>query len=135
MRELMDTVAGTGDELTFHTLDADVQHRRLSQLMQELSRAVTVPDGNAAEVLDRLTTFLEVHCADEEQFLEAHACPADLLAIHRTEHAAILARLMEGRESGVIDASFAQALEECMDSHGQGADRAYIEYFRRARGI
>jgi hemerythrin-like metal-binding protein len=135
MREVMDTAAGITDELAFHILDADVQHRRLSQLLEELARSLSENSGNAAEVLDRLTQYLELHCADEEQFLETYGCPDELLQVQRSEHAVILGRLKEAARNAAIEPDLADLVRAWVETHTAGADREYLDYFRRCGHI
>jgi hemerythrin-like metal-binding protein len=135
MRKVMETAAGISEEVAFHILDADVQHRRLSQLIDELSRSMRSCDGNAAVVLARLTEYLELHCSDEEQFLETHGCPADLLQVQRAEHAAILDRLAEAGRTNATEPGLADSIRDWVNTHTAGADEDYVEYFRRSGGV
>lgn len=125
----MDPLVDINAELHFHIADADIQHRRLSQLVDELSEAVTGGKQKVPEVLQRLTTYLELHCADEEQFLETHDCPEELLRTERMEHAAILERLAEARRQAAPEPSLADVVRAWLKAHTEGSDRAYIEFF------
>lgn len=125
------------NEIAFHAVDAEIQHQRVLQLARDVTAALARSNrvDAVSAALERLIGFLELHCADEEQFMTAHAYPAALRELHASEHVAILARLRASCAAVAVEGTAAalpieDIVTEWVRTHSETADEPYLEYFR-----
>jgi hemerythrin-like metal-binding protein len=130
----MDTVLNTSAPIAFHQVDADTQHRRIVQLIDELAGT---QDRNVPAALERLTEYVQLHFADEEQFLEEQNYPEDLLQEHRSEHQDLFEQLLQ-ISSGLSEQTdmerLASSIRLIIEGH-TSSDQKYVEYYWNLNGI
>jgi len=115
----------------------DSQHRRLFDLINELSEAISEGKGRdvMVKVLDALIDYTAKHFADEERELEAINYPE--LDAQRRSHKAFVAKVMESRASfeagtGMVASEVVNFLNDWLVKHIGGMDKKYGPYLRKA---
>jgi len=117
-----------------HVEDMDVQHGRLIGYLEELRSALGRGQQRDAVtgIFRRLIQYLYIHCADEEQFMEANRFPslADHVALHRQIYQRLAAELaaFESGSSDLKEADVAM-IYGWLDEHLTQADSKYGDYF------
>ena len=115
----------------------DNQHRRLFDLINELSEAVAEGKGREVmiSVFDALIDYTAKHFADEERDLEEINYPE--LDAQRRSHQAFVAKVMESRAgfetgTGMVASEVINFLNDWLVKHIGGMDKKYGPYLKRA---
>lgn len=127
------------DRLKLHAEDTEVQHRRLAQLINELSNLLTLEQGRCPGVrrlLGSLISFAEIHFSDQEEFLKHNDYPGEQLEIHQSAHQQFLDRLRSIQEESDTDLlatgpALIAWVRGWMEAHTQAEDQAYLDHFFR----
>lgn len=113
----------------------DDQHRHLSELVQELRKAITERRGHqeALKMLINICEQARHHVVFEESILETHGYPG--LIEHQEDHAVWLKDINEMRrsvENGKVSIQIAtRSLELWFAKHIIEKDRQYMAFLRR----
>lgn len=115
----------------------DSQHRRLFDLINELSEAITEGKGREkmGAVLDALIDYTAKHFAEEEKLLEETNYP-DLEA-HKPLHRAFVSKVLESRKAfeqgtGMVSSDLVNFLNDWLVKHIGGVDKKYGPHLRKA---
>jgi len=115
----------------------DGQHRRLFDLINELSEAITEGKGREkmGSILDALIDYTAKHFAEEERLLEETGYP-DLEA-HKPLHRAFVAKVMESRKAfeegtGMVSSDIVNFLNDWLVKHIGGVDKRYGPHLKKA---
>ena len=115
----------------------DNQHRRLFDLINELSEAVTEGKGRQVmlPVLDALIDYTAKHFADEERLLEEIRYPE--LDAQRRSHKAFVDKVLESRAgfeagTGMVASEVINFLNDWLVKHIGGMDKKYGPMLKKA---
>ena len=115
----------------------DNQHRRLFDLINELSEAVSEGKGRDVmmPVLDSLIDYTAKHFADEERLLEEIRYPE--LDAQRRSHEAFVAKVLESRAgfesgTGMVASEVINFLNDWLVKHIGGMDKKYGPLLKKA---
>ena len=115
----------------------DNQHRRLFDLINELSEAVSEGKGREVmlPVLDSLIDYTAKHFADEERLLEEIRYPE--LDAQRRSHKAFVAKVLESRAgfeagTGMVASEVINFLNDWLVKHIGGMDKKYGPMLKKA---
>jgi hemerythrin-like metal-binding protein len=115
----------------------DNQHRRLFDLINELSEAVTEGKGRdvMASVFDALIDYTSKHFAEEERMLEETRYPE--LEAQRKSHIAFVNKVMEARAgfesgTGMVASEIINFLNDWLVKHIGVMDKKYSSHLRKA---
>ena len=115
----------------------DNQHRRLFDLINELSEAIAEGKGRdvLARVLDALIDYTAKHFADEERLLEEINYPE--LDAQRRSHKAFVAKVMESRAgfqagTSMVASEVVNFLNDWLVKHIGGMDKKYGPMLKKA---
>ena len=117
--------------------DMDNQHRRLFDLINELSEAITEGKGREvmASVFDALIDYTNRHFAEEEQLLEETQYPE--LESQRKSHRAFVAKVVESRAgfesgTGMVASEVINFLNDWLVKHIGVMDKKYSSHLKKA---
>ena len=120
--------------------DIDVQHRRLVDMLNRLEHAAVTPAAHdvAAQTLDELTAYTQVHFDFEERLMARHGLGEHPSAqAHRAEHRRLVAEVTDFRErlaagDDRLDEEVLGFLRDWLRSHILGTDRHLAKSLRDA---
>lgn len=124
----------TGDSVV------DGQHQRLIAMFGELHRAALDDTGQAAVggIIERLTEYVTVHFAAEQELMVRHAFPPAAVMEHVGEHTKLTRRTLdmvqeyrEGRLTTVLP--LATFLQDWIATHIRRYDRVLVDHVRERR--
>jgi hemerythrin-like metal-binding protein len=114
----------------------DTQHRRLVELINELSDAIDGGSGKEVlgKVLDGLIEYTATHFGAEEAIFSASAYPD--VKEHKRRHADLVRQVTELRRNfqtghAIISADTMAFLKEWLTGHILGTDQAYASYIAK----
>lgn len=122
---------------SFETGDAlvDEQHRAIHALFADLQSAEDRPD-EVMRVLDRLTEYVSMHFATEEDLMERERYPRELIDAHVVEHRNLTDATREkvlafraGTLGGI--GPLVEFLRQWLANHVHERDRDLVEYCRK----
>ncbi|HET9408990.1 MAG TPA: bacteriohemerythrin [Candidatus Sulfotelmatobacter sp.] len=111
----------------------DKQHKKLFELVNELSEAMRVGKGKhvAGEVLNRLVDYTVQHFSAEEKLMEKHKYAA--FSTHRIEHRHLTDKVLAFKKdfdagNSSITPELLTFLQQWLTNHIQVVDRGYSEF-------
>jgi hemerythrin-like metal-binding protein len=109
--------------------EVDAQHRRLVELINELSVAQARPAG---QLLDELVDYAARHFADEERLMAAQPLQPEAVAAHVAEHRGFVAELssLRAQEEGADASTLQRFLASWLAFHILGTDRSMAVQLR-----
>lgn len=117
----------------------DTQHRTLLELFNDLVRT-EAQDGPAAvrDALGRLTEYVSVHFAMEEDLMRREGLPADALDEHVAEHRGLTGKVREqviAYRTGRLDTvgPLAEFLSDWLCHHVREVDTVLVSHMRLRR--
>lgn len=116
----------------------DAQHRELVETLNRLLALESEPDHSSviAETLEQLSAYVSTHFASEQELMEQHGLPSDLMAVHLTEHRQLTDRtrqfVLEYRRGEVTSVEpLVEFLMAWLTHHVQNVDRALVDFLQR----